>query len=87
MKMNDLQNSGPDHDGPQGDSAALRLNVNGETRLIEAVSVRALLDALGHESDFIAVAVNHSVIPRARWSEDILRNDDDIEIVSPRQGG
>lgn len=65
----------------------IRLTVNGESQEVEAASIHGLLSALGYEGDFIAVAVNHSVIPRARWGEDMLRAGDDIEIVSPRQGG
>ena len=52
-----------------------------------AASVRALLDALDYDGEFIAVAVNQAVVSRGRWGEDLLRDGDDIEIVSPRQGG
>jgi len=65
----------------------LQLTVNGEGQQVAAASVSGLLEALGHDSAFIAVAVNHAVIPRARWAEALLRDGDDIEIVSPRQGG
>ncbi|MFC0283947.1 sulfur carrier protein ThiS [Camelimonas abortus] len=65
----------------------VRIRVNGESHEVEAASIRGLLNALGHDSEFIAVAVNHTVIPRARWGEDLLRDGDDVEIVSPRQGG
>jgi len=69
------------------DAPALRLTVNGERQQVAAASVRALLDALGYDGEFIAVAVNQAVVPRGRWGEDVLRDGDDIEIVSPRQGG
>lgn len=65
----------------------LQLTVNGEGQQVAAASVAGLLEALGHDSAFIAVAVNHNVIPRGRWNEALLRDGDDIEIVSPRQGG
>lgn len=66
---------------------SIGLTINGEARQVNAVSVAALLAALDYDGEFIAVAVNHNVIPRARWGEDLLREGDDIEIVSPRQGG
>lgn len=69
------------------DTRLVRLRVNGENHEVEAASIRGLLTALGYDAEFIAVAVNHTVIPRARWSEDLLRDGDDVEIVSPRQGG
>lgn len=82
--------TGPDvstSDAPANDASVVRISVNGESQQVEAASVRALLSALGYDGDFIAVAVNHNVIPRARWGEDVLRDGDDVEIVSPRQGG
>ncbi|MGV2980054.1 sulfur carrier protein ThiS [Camelimonas sp. ID_303_24] len=69
------------------DAPVLRLTVNGESRQVAAASVRALLDALDYDGEFIAVAVNQAVVSRGRWGEDLLRDGDDIEIVSPRQGG
>jgi len=69
------------------DARVLGLTVNGERQQVAAASVRALLDALGYDGEFIAVAVNQAVVSRGRWGEDLLRDGDDIEIVSPRQGG
>lgn len=68
-------------------SPAIRLTVNGDSESLAVSSIRGLLDALSYDSDFIAVAINQTVIPRTRWGEGILRDGDDVEIVSPRQGG
>jgi len=31
--------------------------------------------------------VNYDVLPRSRWSQTQLNNGDEIEIITPRQGG
>jgi sulfur carrier protein len=63
------------------------LIVNGERQEVEAPSVAALLEALGFEGSFFAVAVNQEVVRRARWAETPLAEGDSVEILTPRQGG
>ena len=63
------------------------LTVNGEAREVGSSTIPALLDELGYEADFLAVAVNAEVVPRRRWPEAAIREGDAIEIVTPRQGG
>lgn len=63
------------------------VTVNGERMDVAATSVRALLAELGHEGSFYAVAVDHDVIPKSRWDEDMIGQGAAIEIVTPRQGG
>ena len=63
------------------------LTVNGERREVGAATIPALLDELGYEDGFLAVAINHEVVPRRRWLERDLTDGDSIEIVTPRQGG
>jgi sulfur carrier protein len=61
--------------------------VNGEQREISSVSVDALLGELEYEGTHFAIAVNYDVLPRSRWAEARLRAGDEIEIITPRQGG
>ena len=63
------------------------LTVNGERQELDVSSVAALLAALGYEGDFYAVAVNQQVVRRAKWAETPLAEGDQIEILTPRQGG
>lgn len=68
------------------------LIVNGETQevsapTVTALTVTALLDELGYEGGFFAVAVNQQVVRRATWVETTLQDGDRIEILTPRQGG
>ena len=65
----------------------MRVIVNGEQREISAGSVDALLSELEYEGTHFAIAVNYDVLPRSRWSQTQLKNGDEIEIITPRQGG
>ena len=65
----------------------MRVTVNGEAREISSVSVDALLGELEYEGTHFAIAVNFDVVPRVRWAETRLMAGDEIEIITPRQGG
>ena len=65
----------------------MRVTVNGEQREISASHVDALLSELDYEGTHFAVALNYDVLPRSRWAETLLRPGDEIEIITPRQGG
>ena len=63
------------------------LTVNGEAREVNATRVDALLGELGYQGAFFAVAVNQAVVRRAGWAEAELAEGDEVEILTPRQGG
>ena len=65
----------------------MRVTVNGETREISSASVDALLGELEYEGTHFAIALNYDVLPKSRWAETALKNGDEIEIITPRQGG
>jgi sulfur carrier protein len=65
----------------------MRVTVNGEQREISASHVDALLSELDYEGTHFAIALNYDVLPRSRWAETALRPGDEIEIITPRQGG
>jgi len=65
----------------------MRVIVNGEQREIASRSVDALLSELEYEGTHFAIALNFDVLPRSRWAETALKNGDEIEIITPRQGG
>jgi len=65
----------------------MRVIVNGEPREISAASVDALLGELDYEGTHFAVALNYDVLPKSRWAETALKPGDEIEIITPRQGG
>ncbi len=65
----------------------MRVTVNGEEREISSSRVDALLSELDYEGTHFAVALNYDVVPKSRWAETQLQNGDEIEIITPRQGG
>jgi len=65
----------------------MRVIVNGEAREIAATHVDALLGELDYEGTHFAIAVNYDVLPKSRWAETALKAGDEIEIITPRQGG
>jgi sulfur carrier protein len=65
----------------------MRVIVNGEQREIRSMRVDALLSELEYEGTHFAIALNFDVLPKSRWAETPLRAGDEIEIITPRQGG
>ena len=65
----------------------MRVTVNGEQREIASRSVDALLGELEYEGTHFAIAVNYDVLPKSQWSQTQLQAGDEIEIITPRQGG
>ena len=65
------------------------IRVNGETELLVAATLAALLaeKAVDTEQKGIAVALNGAVVPRAAWPATVLKAGDSVEIVRARQGG
>jgi len=65
----------------------MRVTVNGEAREIASSRVDALLSELEYEGTHFAIALNYDVLPKSRWAETVLNSGDEIEIITPRQGG
>jgi sulfur carrier protein len=65
----------------------MRVTVNGEQREINSSRISALLSELEYEGTHFAIALNYDVLPKSRWAETPINNGDEIEIITPRQGG
>ena len=65
----------------------MQLTINGERKEIASARIDALLNELEYEGTHFVVAVNYNVVQRARWSEIDLKDGDEVEILTPRQGG
>jgi sulfur carrier protein len=65
----------------------LNLIINATPYTVPLLPLPELLEHLGHEIRFCAVAINETVVPRSEWTAVALKEGDRIEIVSPRQGG
>jgi len=65
----------------------MRVIVNGEAREIASTRLDTLLGELEYQGTHFAIAVNYDVLPKSRWAETALKTGDEIEIITPRQGG
>jgi len=67
----------------------MEITVNGEERQVEErTTLREFLaDELNEQFEHVAVAVNGNIIPRPEWNQKMIRQQDDLEIVQPIQGG
>jgi sulfur carrier protein len=65
----------------------MRVIINGEAREIASRRIDALLDELEYQGTHFAIALNFDVLPRSRWAQTQLKSGDEIEIITPRQGG
>jgi sulfur carrier protein len=65
----------------------MRVTVNGEQREIVSSRVDALLGELEYEGTHFAIALNYDVLPKSQWAQTQIKNGDEIEIITPRQGG
>lgn len=64
------------------------VKVNGEVCTVSAeMTVQSLLEQRGHDPRRVAVERNGQIVPRARFGEQMLHEDDVIEIVQFVGGG
>jgi sulfur carrier protein len=70
-------------------SGAASIRVNGENEPLSVATLDALLAAkeIAPGRRGVAVALNGSVVPRARWADTRLAGGDVVEIVLAKQGG
>lgn len=65
----------------------MRLKLNGESEEVEATTIAELMDELKAPPTGIAIALNGSVVLRARHSSTPLADGDEVEIIRAVQGG
>ena len=66
----------------------INLTVNGKSRAVaEATNLEAYLTSFGLNLQFVAVGYNGEVIKKETFSQVVLREGDNLEIVRPVGGG
>jgi sulfur carrier protein len=61
--------------------------VNGRETDVTARDIAGLLSEMDYAFTQLAIAVNRKMVPKKRWAETVLSSGDEIEIITPRQGG
>lgn len=74
---------------PHVESVPLTVQLNGAPQLLDAPTLAAALAVLELPTDagHIAIAVNESVVARAKWDAVTLRTNDRIEVITAVAGG
>ena len=68
----------------------MELKINNQTKKFTAdsLTVQALLDLeIPIKQNGIALAINNTVIPKSDWNSHLIKETDDILIISATQGG
>jgi sulfur carrier protein len=65
----------------------MNIIVNGEVQCVAAANLKELCTAMGYEGVVIATALNGDFVPAGERENKLLRDDDRVEILTPRQGG
>ena len=65
----------------------IQLQVNGESRAIEAATLARALLELGYSEAHVATALNGLFVPAGQRATQALRDGDALEVLAPMQGG
>lgn len=66
----------------------MKISVNGTVRQFEdGLTVYDLLQELGIQKSFVAVALNRTCIPKTAREHTEVHEGDEVEILAPQQGG
>ncbi len=66
----------------------ITVSINGEKQqLAEALSIAAMMEQLGYTGKGVAVAVNMTFVPIAKYEKTQIHEGDKIDILAPVQGG
>lgn len=68
----------------------MELKINNQTKQFttDSLTVQALLDLeIPEKQNGIALAINNTVIPKSDWNSHLIKETDDVLIISATQGG
>lgn len=63
------------------------VKVNGEEKNVAGISVAKLVNDMNYNIMQIAVEINGDIVPKAKYEETIISDEDSIEVVSFVGGG
>jgi sulfur carrier protein len=68
----------------------MKIKINGEESSIDSgLNITEFIkhQLNGKEPGGVAVAVNSSIVPKSKWNDTVINENDEIEIVTAVQGG
>ncbi|MCS7299082.1 MAG: sulfur carrier protein ThiS [Spirochaetia bacterium] len=63
------------------------LTVNGEKREMSQSNLKEIVEALGFDTDRYVVVLNGEIVPKSKVKEVVVKEGDDIEILTIMGGG
>jgi sulfur carrier protein len=68
----------------------MKIKINGEEKIFESeLSLKELVEneLNSDEPKGVAVALNYNIVPKQKWNDTKVKENDEIEIVQAVQGG
>lgn len=65
----------------------MMLTINGEKRELNLDNLREILETLGFDTERYIVVLNGEIIPKSKVKETVVKEGDDIEILTIMGGG
>ena len=65
----------------------MQIVVNGERANVDSSKLKAILEQLGYLLDDVVVAHNFEFIPRARWEDCNVEENDTLDVLTSMVGG
>ncbi len=65
----------------------MRIEINGTPQEVEADTLDAVLEELGHPHESVATALNGEFVARGERGAARLREGDRVEVLAPMKGG
>lgn len=71
-----------------GRNKVIEITLNGEKKqLAKNQSIQDLLEDIGFKTNYIAIGVNKSIIDCSEYNTTKIQHGDEIDILTPMQGG
>ena len=65
----------------------MKIVINGQEQTFAPTTLAQLIEQLGMKQDRVAVELNRDIVPRTKWAETNLAENDHLEIVHFVGGG
>lgn len=68
-------------------SEVLMTKINGKTEAVAGLSIAEIVEKFGYNKARVAVELNGMIVPKAKYAETVVKENDTLEIVSFVGGG
>lgn len=65
----------------------MKLNINGKERIVEGNTLRELLSKLRMDKNMLYIQINGNLVKKDEYKNKLLKENDNVEIISAVGGG